>query len=74
MNPYEELGNAIIIQASKDYLKAKDLVTRIEVEQFFRSKFFKVLTAVNPEILISRLKKEIEANGRKNVSRPSLPH
>ena len=74
MNPYEELGNAIIIQASKDYLKAKDLVTRIEVEQFFWSKFFALLTGLKPDDLISRLKKEIEANGRKKVSRPSLPH
>lgn len=74
MNPYEELGNAIIIQASKDYLKAKELVTRIEVEQFFRSKFFALLTGLKPDDLLSRLEKEIEANGRKNVSRPSLPH
>ena len=77
MDPYEELANAIIVQAAKDYrlaLHKEDLVRMFEVEHFFRSRWFGQLTSVDPEYLISRLRKEHEDDGRKDISRSGLPH
>ena len=63
---YENLANAIIIQAAKDYRKAlrqlrrnpnyvSAAYTKREVEQFFRSQWFHFLTNVDPEYLIEEL-------------------
>ena len=63
---YENLANAIIIQAAKDYQKAlrqlrrnpnyaSAAYTKHEVEQFFRSQWFHFLTNVDPEYLIEEL-------------------
>lgn len=63
---YENLANAIIIQAAKDYQKAlrqlrrnpyyaSAAYTKREVEQFFRSQWFHFLTNVDPEYLIEEL-------------------
>ncbi len=70
MNPYEELANAIVLQAVKDYRKAlRDLKTNpqyspaqyaiSEVERFFRSKWHKTLTSVSGELLIKKLRAEV---------------
>lgn len=60
---YEELANAIVLQAVKDYREAlKDeegKITRLEVETFFRSNWFKLLTNIDPEMLIEKLKGEV---------------
>jgi len=67
---YERLANAIILQAVKDYRNAlkrlkkhpqneKALNTKREVERFFRSDWYASLTTVNPEMLITKLKKEV---------------
>ena len=69
-DPYEQLANAIILQAVKDYrdalkkLKkrprydpAKDMVS--EVERFFRSDWYRELTSVDGEILIKKLQAEV---------------
>jgi len=69
MDPYEELANAIILQAVKDYRLAlkrysrhpkKDAFTqnKEELERFFRSEWFGVLTNLDPELLIHRLREE----------------
>ena len=69
MNGYEALANGIIEQAVKDYriaLKAlsrnpKNKAARAmkeEVEGFFRSDWFGVLSKVDPEYLIRKLRKE----------------
>ncbi len=61
---YENLANEIILRAVDDYRDAlKRLVsfphdrdsrrTKAEVERFFRSGWFSVLTTLDPEILIS---------------------
>ncbi len=68
-NPYEELANAIILQAVRDYrdaLKklakgrkntaAKD--TKQECERFFRSQHFSGLTSIDGEMLIEKLNEE----------------
>lgn len=72
MNPFEELSNAIILQAVKDYRKALRTLlinphnrsTQNEcrsIEQFFRSGWFGVLTRLDPELLIKKLKAEVAA-------------
>ena len=58
MNPYENLANAIVLQAVKDYRLTDDEAELAEIERFFRSDWFGVLTEVDPEYLIRRLRKE----------------
>ena len=67
MNGYIELANAIIAQAAKDYraalnqlsLNPNDKVAQRErnsIERFFRSDFFSILTNLNGEVLLAKLK------------------
>lgn len=58
MNPYEELANAIILQAVKDYWLTDDERELQEIERFLRSGWFGVLSKVDPEFLIKELRKE----------------
>lgn len=68
--PYENLANAIIVQAAADYRKtlhdlktnpeyAPALHTASEVERFFRSEWYKGLTSVSGEMLIKKLRAEV---------------
>ena len=60
---YQLLVNAIIIQAVKDYRKALKYDHRGIKRgccRFFRSDWFKTLTAIDGELLISRLKSEVQ--------------
>ena len=69
---YENLANAIILQAVKDYrmalksLKANPrnrtaMADKDEIERFFRSDWFSVLTSVDSEMLIRSLQMEVDA-------------
>ena len=58
MNPYENLANAIILQAAKDYRLSDDEQQLQEIERFFRSGWFGVLSKVDPKFLIKELQKE----------------
>lgn len=58
MNPYEELANAIVLQAVKDYRLHDDEQELASIERFFRSGWFNTLTSIDPEMLISKLRKE----------------
>ena len=58
MNPDEELANAIVLQAVKDYRLTDDEAELAEIERFFRSGWFGVLSKVDPEYLIRNLRKE----------------
>lgn len=58
MTPYKLLANAIIIQAVKDYRNAKHPATRKELERFFRSEWFSILSNLNGEVLLKQLQKE----------------
>lgn len=58
MNHYEELANAIVLQAVKDYRLNDDEKELASIELFFRSKWFGVLTNVDSKILIAELRKE----------------
>ncbi len=56
--PYENLANAIVLQAVKDYRLHDDERELASIERFFRSGWFSTLTSINPEMLISKLRKE----------------
>ena len=56
--PYENLANAIVLQAVKDYRLHDDEKELVSIERFFRSGWFSTLTSINPEMLISKLRKE----------------
>lgn len=69
---YENLANAIILQAVKDYrvalkcLKVNPrnktaLADKEEIERFFRSEWFSVLTSVDGKMLIRSLQMEVDA-------------
>lgn len=70
-DPYEEIANAIIIQACNDYKKAyhrhlnrNTIVTGTdqeltELEEFFRSDWYKKLTEIDGEYLMERLRKQV---------------
>ena len=71
MDQFEGLANAIVIQASVDYrLALKQLRQNplfqpairmsYEVERFFRSDWFSILTRINGIELLARLKTEVE--------------
>lgn len=55
---YENLANAIIEQAVKDYRLTDDEREIQEIEHFFCSKWFGILSKVDPEYLIRQLRKE----------------
>lgn len=69
MNPYEELANAIVLCAVKDYRKARKqlkkhpwdahprMVVR-ECEEFFLSGWFQTLTSVDGSVLLEKLQEE----------------
>lgn len=70
--PYEELANAIVLQACNDYKSAYKRQLRrsgivntpdpevVELETFFRSAWYATLTSVDGEYLMERLRKEVE--------------
>ncbi len=69
MTGYQALANAIIEQAVKDYKDALSRLKRhpdskaameeaMEIERFFHSPWFGVLTQIDPDYLIRRLRKE----------------
>lgn len=71
---YTDLANAIVVQAANDYrsaLKGNDVEGKppksvlIELECFFRSDWYRMLTKVDPEYLMKQLRKEHRENMRK---------
>lgn len=72
LSPYEALGNAVVIQAVKDYRDAvhklsrgkKNTIaesTKQECERFFQSPYFNVFTQLDGKALLSQLEKEVAA-------------
>lgn len=70
LDPYDELANAIVLQATKDYRDANKKLAkgrrnqeaeRVKNEclRFFRSQWFSVLTEIDAEFLIRRLDEEV---------------
>ena len=71
---YQNLANAIVVQACNDYrnalngigceYKSPEVVIR-EIEKFFHSSYYRMLTKVKGEYLIERLKAEHREKLRK---------
>ena len=70
---YEKLGNAIILQAVRDYRDALKKLQKFpgddsaecvkrEVERFFRGGLFSAITELPPEMLIRKLNEEVAAH------------
>jgi len=68
-DPYENLANAIVLTAVEDYRKAikrysknpdsKSAKAEVDsLEKFFRSQWYSVLTSVEGEFLIRKLREE----------------
>ena len=68
IDPYQELANAIIVSASRDYMKVykKYLRTGLGYERvmyeelFFFSDWFGVLSDANPKYLVDQMRKKCE--------------
>lgn len=71
MDPYEELGNAVVLQAVKDYREAVKKLShgkkntaaeqmKNECERFFKSGHFNIFTELDGVALLSQLEKEAE--------------
>jgi len=61
-DPYQNLANAIIAVAVDDYrfaLKEEKMELKALLEEFFFSDWFKVLTSINPELIIDRVFEEV---------------
>ena len=56
---YEDLANAIIIQAVKDYRGTQSPQVRNEIKCFFKSQWFSILTNVDGDMLIKKLEREV---------------
>ena len=72
ISPYENLINAIVLQAVKDYrdalkrLKKKPqntdaMSTAMEIEQFFHSAWYQTITSVDGDYLIQKLREEAKS-------------
>ena len=72
LGPYEALGNAVVLQAVKDYREAVHKLsrgkkntnaesTKQECERFFQSPYFNVFTQIDGKALLSQLEKEVSA-------------
>ena len=72
MKPYHRLANAIVEQAAKDYRSALKALARDSdnayiqdevksLERFFRSRWYGILTNVDGEYLMERLRAEVGA-------------
>ena len=71
MDPYQELANAIVVRAADDYWGALRklkynpnhriaLETAEECERFFRSQWYEALTTVDGEMLMRKLRQEVQ--------------
>ena len=82
-DPYERLANVIVLQAVSDYRSAlkkikahpknrEAISEALEIEKFFRSGWYSILTDVDGEYLIRRLQDEIRQSesirGKNNKS------
>lgn len=68
--PYQNLAQAIIAKAADDYRNAlrgdgygnySASQVKVECEKFFRSTWFEVLTKINGEVLIEKLRQEVHS-------------
>ena len=55
---YSALWKAVILQAVQDYRKRPEM--RAEVTRFLRSEYFRSMTNVDGECIVSRLRSEVK--------------
>lgn len=55
---YENLANAIIVKACKDYKVGSERQRKL-IEHFFKSEMFLIITDLCPETLIRKLREEV---------------
>ena len=71
-DPYENLANAIVAQAARDYLTALRKLKKnprnkmamsdaMDLERFVHSGWYGVLTGVDPDYLIQKLREKVAA-------------
>lgn len=71
-DPYQNLANAIVAQAAQDYLSALKRLKKnprnrtamdeaMQLEKFFHSGWYGVLTGVDPDYLIRKLREKVAA-------------
>ena len=71
IDPWQALGNAVVLQAVKDYRQAYRRLRRHpndhmakrdvdEIERFFTGAHFNIFTELDGEMLLSRLQDEME--------------
>lgn len=69
-DPYQNLANAIVAQAAEDYLSALKRLKKnprnrtamdeaMQMEKFFHSGWYGVLTGVDPDYLIRKLREKV---------------
>lgn len=66
----QELANAIVSQACEDYrsaLRRKKYTDICDIEDFFRSEWYKMLTTIDGEYLIDKLRKEVTNENYKTI-------
>ena len=73
---FEALANAIVVQAVTDYRRLSEgkklthhgstQYTLLELEKFFKSKWFDLLTRVDGEMLLERLQAECKSKQEEN--------
>jgi hypothetical protein len=68
MENWHALANAIVLQAVDDYRMAEDPRDLEMLGQFFKSPWFAALTSLDPEYLITELRKEKMKYGREEIS------
>lgn len=71
IDPYEALANAVVLQAVKDWRESAAKLSRgrnninaqamkDECERFFLSPYFNLFTELDGEMLLTKLKSEVE--------------
>ena len=82
--PYENLANAIVLRAVRDYRKAVKTLQKKprnkkakeeirSIEKFIKSEWFGVLTKINPEKLLESLHMEVkDERKRKRIFTKSI--
>ena len=64
VDPFENLANAIVLNAVDEYRKTNNPQTIESIERFFRSDWYQLLTPVDGEHLIQILRKEKNRHDR----------
>ena len=69
-DPHEELANAIILRAVEDYrdlwFRDESDNTKRSIIKFFHSRWFSILTKIDPKWLIEKLEEEAYAKRKES--------